>query len=234
MENYLIGLVGILVSVWLFALGYRRTIGAKRERIRSANDSIVRILLRRVSSENYTPRAADIQRLVDSKARQLKVRPDELLPRDCLLNDVFVQITETEFLPKEKRSEILARLEGVQEEQPAEPGLQDADLFGEEPSLRRRQRVTNMLALAMGVITSVVGALTVSLPEVFTAGDGLGETLPLFLSVTAAGFITILFVLVYYRFRRQQEASDKATVTRSSLELERERWPRARESRSVG
>ena len=96
MENYLIGLVGILVSVWLFALGYRRTIGAKRERIRSANDSIVRILLRRVSSENYTPRAADIQRFVGSKARQFKVRPDELLPRDCLLNDVFVQITETE------------------------------------------------------------------------------------------------------------------------------------------
>lgn len=222
MENYLMGLLGILVSVGLFALGYHRTVGAKRERVRLANDSIVRILLRQVSSENYTPQSADIQRLVDSKARQFRVRPDELLPRDCLLNDVFVQITETEFLPQEKRSEILVRLEGAEEERSAEPGLRGADRFAEGPSLRRRQRETDVLAVAMGVLASLVGALSVSLPKIFTTIDGVGKTLPLFLSVTAAGLITILLLLVYYRLRRQQETSDRGTVTRSAFELERD------------
>ena len=62
MSEYLLGIAGIAISVGLFFVGYRQTIGAKKERIRSANDETEKILVRRIVLEEYTPRVEDIAR----------------------------------------------------------------------------------------------------------------------------------------------------------------------------
>ena len=40
MGNYALGSLGIIVSIILFLIGYRQTVGAKKERISSANTEI--------------------------------------------------------------------------------------------------------------------------------------------------------------------------------------------------
>ena len=53
MEGYLQTGVGILVSLILFVIGYRQTIGAKKERSKNANISIIRTIMRRMVLEDY-------------------------------------------------------------------------------------------------------------------------------------------------------------------------------------
>ncbi|WP_076915310.1 MULTISPECIES: hypothetical protein [unclassified Pseudoalteromonas] len=52
MEGYLQTGVGILVSLILFVIGYRQTIGAKKERSKNANISIIRTIMRRMVLED--------------------------------------------------------------------------------------------------------------------------------------------------------------------------------------
>ena len=79
MENYIFGTLGILVSVTLFLIGYCQTIGAKKERNRSANIDIEKILVRRIILETYEPSLDDLSRLIEGKARDFRVRSRELM-----------------------------------------------------------------------------------------------------------------------------------------------------------
>ena len=101
MGEYILGIAGIAVSVGLFFLGYRQTIGARKERTRSANEEIEKILVRRIVLEEYAPRVEDIARLIDGKARDFHVRPMDLLSEGQLLNNIFTRVVETDFIPRE-------------------------------------------------------------------------------------------------------------------------------------
>jgi hypothetical protein len=68
MEGYLQTGLGILVSLILFVIGYRQTIGAKKERTKNANSSITRVIMRRMVLEDYSPVYKDITRVIEGKA----------------------------------------------------------------------------------------------------------------------------------------------------------------------
>ena len=52
MSDYFLGVLGIVISVGLFFLGYRQTVGAKKERIINANGEVEKILVRRVAGHS--------------------------------------------------------------------------------------------------------------------------------------------------------------------------------------
>jgi len=79
MENYILGIGGIVVSIVLFLIGYRQTVGAKKERIKLANEDIEKILVRRIVQESITPSVVDLSRLLEGKARDFRVRVGDLL-----------------------------------------------------------------------------------------------------------------------------------------------------------
>lgn len=63
MEEYILSISGIIVSIILYLLGYRQTIGAKKERIRTVNKEVEKVLIRRIVNESYQLSLADIMRL---------------------------------------------------------------------------------------------------------------------------------------------------------------------------
>jgi len=68
-SDSLLGILGIAVSVVLFLIGYRQTVGAKKERVAAADSEIEKILVRRIVLEGYVLKTADIERLAEGKAR---------------------------------------------------------------------------------------------------------------------------------------------------------------------
>ncbi len=89
MDDYVLGIAGIALSVLFFVAGYRQTIGAKKERANSANADVEKILVRRIFLESYTPRLGDISRLLEGKARDFRVRTEDLHTLSQVLNSIF-------------------------------------------------------------------------------------------------------------------------------------------------
>src|SRR5262245_10846194 len=109
-DQTLLGLMGIAVSVILFVIGYRQTIGAKNERIASANKEIERILIRRIVLESYLPTREDVSRLLAGKARDFRVGEDDLSSVSELYTAIFTRIFESDLIPSAQRDEILMRI----------------------------------------------------------------------------------------------------------------------------
>ncbi|HLE35776.1 MAG TPA: hypothetical protein VI699_01375 [Candidatus Acidoferrales bacterium] len=225
MENVLTigdywGVVGILVSVGLFLVGYRQTIGAKKERVNSANSEVEKILVRRIVLESYTPPLADVSRLLEGKARDFRVRASDLLSEEQLLTSIFTRILESDFLPQDKRDEILRRLNPVMAEAEGEPPPEQA-LVG-IPSSRERFRTRTAALAAMGLAASVVGALIAALPSAAGLDSDLAKLLPVMVATLAASFTVIAVVGSFLRLRESQEETSKADAISRYVGFERE------------
>ncbi|HEY2846801.1 MAG TPA: hypothetical protein VGI80_03225, partial [Pyrinomonadaceae bacterium] len=110
MEAYLLTGAGIIVSVALFLLGYRQTIGAKKERIGAANANLKRILMRRIVQEEYRPDPNDIELLIGGVAREYRIGEGDTLSPEDLLGSIYTDIAASDLIQAEQRNEILRRV----------------------------------------------------------------------------------------------------------------------------
>jgi hypothetical protein len=110
MEAYVQTAIGIVVSVGLFLIGYRQTIGARKERAKNANQSVHRAVLRRMVLEDYTPGYEDLTRLLEGKAREFQVPVNDLLSEDQMLNSLYTEVFDSDLISPNQRQEIEGRL----------------------------------------------------------------------------------------------------------------------------
>ena len=111
MEDYVSTGIGVVVSIALFFLGYRQTIGAKRERVKSANQVILRSILRRIVLEEYTPSLNDLSRFIAGKAREFNVSPGDVYSEEQILTSLFSEVFDSDLIPSTQRTEIENRIE---------------------------------------------------------------------------------------------------------------------------
>jgi len=216
MENYALGLAGILVSIFLFWLGYRQTIGAKKERVRSANAELEHVLVRRVVLESFLPGEQDLSRLLEGKALEHGVRPEDLMSESQLLAGLFTRIVETDFISQKQRQAVVERLmplitkiERAPEEEP-EP-IRDSS------RLRQSSIITVLLAS-----TALLSA-TISL---FSASS-TSDTMPreAILGALAAAGVTLAAtgtIVIVRRYRDTQPEPSKAEAYRQYVGFEQE------------
>ena len=167
MLESVLGAAGILVSILLFLVGYRQTVGAKRERIRSANADVEKIVVRRVVLEGYTPSRSDVARLLQGKARDFRVSDDELLSEAQVLNTVYTRIVESDLIPTDQREDILKRILPALTESEASPI--DEDTARAAP-VARMLRTSTVLLGAMAAAASVVGGIVSVFPDISKIG----------------------------------------------------------------
>ena len=156
MDGYLQAGLGILVSLILFLIGYRQTIGAKKERVKNANHSIHRSIMRRMVLENYAPLYIDISRLIEGKAREFFVSPNTLLSEEQVLNSLYTEVFDSDLISPSQRVEIEQRLNRCLEKIEEEPLKPSFEQFQQLKSEKSKMR--DSLA-AMVLSTSVLGAL---------------------------------------------------------------------------
>ena len=73
-SSLFLGLFGIVVNIITFIFSYNKTIGARNERAKTANNDIIKILKRNLIMERRVPKFEEINRLISSKIIEYKVR----------------------------------------------------------------------------------------------------------------------------------------------------------------
>lgn len=211
-------LVGIAASVFLFLLSYRQTIGAKKERVRIANNEIQQTIVKRIILESYTPNVADLSRLIDGKARDYRVKANDLMSITQILNTVFTRIIESDLIASDQREKILERLNPIivtVEESP----IKEAEIIEIKPTIElTSQRM--LPPLIIGIIASTIGALLSILPY------SQEETLQLLsneiIIVFALSISIIALISIMFKIKESQEETNKSSILENSLEFENE------------
>jgi hypothetical protein len=191
--------LGIAVSVLLFLVGYRQTIGAKKERVRAGNIQLRRTILRRLVLEDYEPVRDDVARLIAGKARDLGLAAEDLLAPEDLLTEAYAEVFESDLIESAKRSLIEQRLaNSLKTQRPSADQLErEVDSSG---SIAR----ANRLLLPMAVATAAFGTLVSVLPQA-TAGALLDSQT---LQVAALGFLASIGAMAaYFVIRRQRDVT---------------------------
>lgn len=214
----LLSVLGIVVSFVLFLVGYRQTVGAKKERIAACSAEIEKILLRRIVLEGYSPNRVDVERLMDGKARDFRVSSDDLLSLGQLLNTLYTRIVESDLIPAEERRVMVERITPALAESEAKP-VEAAMLEASE--VRRTQSARARAVSVMAVLASVLGGLITALPDLAnfdTAQPGLFKT---FVATAFASLGVIALFLVAYSLRTsQQDVSTKGNELAQYLRFE--------------
>ncbi len=211
--SIILAVLGTIVSIALFLFGLRQTVGARKERIRSSNEEIEKVLVRRIVLEGFTPASDEIGRLIYTKARDFGVRTTDLLSETQLINNIFTRILESDFIPPEQRQTILDRV--VQLFDSIEVASMEENLEFEDSSQKTFGNFTISMTVAMAVSASIAGASLTILPEIQDLVNDKGallDALPLAVATVVGSLVMISFiVIVYSSLERQQENSNRGS-----------------------
>lgn len=155
MDGYIQTGLGILVSLVLFIIGYRQTIGAKKERAKNANQSIHRAILRRMVLEEYAPTYTDITKLIEGKAREFQVSINDLRTEGQIINSLFTEVFDSDLISPTQRIEIEKRLGGSLEKAEKESNKPS---YAEYQQIKIERKKTKDNLTAMVVSASLLGA----------------------------------------------------------------------------
>lgn len=202
---------GIAVSIVTFFIGYRSTIGARKERVRSGKDEVEKILVRRIVLEHFEPTPDEISRIIDTKARDFRIRSTDLLSKEQLLDNIYTRIVESDFIPPKQREEILESLNRTIDK--IHPTLSHEQSLEEAVAETSTARMTSNAVMVMAASATIAGMLFSVLPNFPRGLDNLTEMWPLLLSTAAISLTLIVFMSVAYKFReRQQEEPSKPRI----------------------
>jgi hypothetical protein len=204
MNIYYQTFLGVGVSLGLFLIGYRQTIGARKERARSTNAEIEKILLRRVVLESWLPDQASVTRLIEGKARDYRVSTDSILSSDEALDTIFTRIIESDFITPDQRREILARLAPLLEK-PKHTEIKQ--IISYEAAQKRTEKSWESLIL-LGLATSFLGAIAAFLFKYYRS-DGEATTRfsgPVF-TVFLLSLVAAMSASLFIRLRDSQSGS---------------------------
>jgi hypothetical protein len=216
-ETYALTILSIFVSVGLFLIGYRQTVGARKERIRSANSDLEKILLKRVVLESYQPNTEDLSHLINGKAHEHRVKSTDLLSEVQLLESVFARIAESDFITADQRNEIIKRLNPILVKAEESPLEERIPLEGSP--LKGRQYYRMYMPWLMAVFASFIGVLVVLIPEV---ARGSKFSTVYILGGFAVSLGMSVFIILAYRFRESTEEVSGTSVVQSAINYEKE------------
>jgi len=209
MEQYIQTALGILVSVLLFIVGYRQTIGARKERVRACNEKIIETILRRLILEKYTPKKEDIKKLIEGKARDYKVKQKDLLSEDQILNTLYTRIFENDLISQEQRDNNIERLSALFIIDKKEV-KQDLEVSLE--TIYRKKKFVNLLSLIMAIVSSIIGVFVVSLYQLSDLKSFMNSGI----LITMLGSILAIFaVYSFLRLKDNQESSEEIDLPKN-------------------
>ncbi|MDX6580995.1 MAG: hypothetical protein QOI10_179 [Solirubrobacterales bacterium] len=204
--------LGVALSLLLFAISYRQTIGARKERARSANTDMERVLRKRLLLEGSTPSVTGLSRFIEGTARTYRVRVGDLFAEEDLLSVLFARVLDDDLLSADKRSGALAAIEKL---------VGEVERADEEPARMPSEGVRIRWVAVMGVTTAFAGSLAAIAP---LAGDSSDGSRSVFFATLAASVALIATVATVLRFRDRLEtgASDFSSPLQEAARLEQD------------
>jgi len=224
MENYLLSFFGIAVSIILFLIGYRQTIGAKKERVNTANSEIEKVMIRRIVLEKYSPKLIDISRLIEGKARDFRVKVGDLFSETQIMNCVYTRIVETDLIMHDQREEMISRIVPVLEEAEGTP-LKEQTVVEISSGGSRKSRNQWYFSMIMGIFASILGTLVAIIPKIGTIEMDIQTLSPIIIATASASLAIIISLYIFYRFKESQQEvniSSKSEAMEQAINFERD------------
>jgi len=220
--------VGIVLSLVIFSVTYRQTIGASKERAQNANLEIDNILLKRSILDGISLTRPMIDTVIEGKAISHRVRVTDLHSAEEALTVLYTATLESDFVPPEKRTAILESIGAVLSTHERATGKEaDAAVIAAEKVAVRR-RSTEWVSILIAVIASAVGGISVIVPDLLKASDQFftgasRQQLYTAFLVGAASLALLSITLGFLRLREtQQETSQEPTSSPSGAFVERQ------------
>jgi len=211
MEQYIQTALGIFVSLFLFILGYRQTIGARKERVKACNEKLIETILRRIILEKYTPKKDDIRRLIEGKARDYKVKHKDLLSEDQILNTIYTRIFENDLISQDQRDENIERLSALFIVDKKQIN-QDLDISFLNDKEKTRRKFINIVTFLLAIISTTIGVFIVSFDSISSFDKVLNSNI----LYTILGSLTaIIAVYTFLRVKDYQESSEDVELPRN-------------------
>lgn len=224
MDNYLLSFLGIAISIILFFIGYQQTLGAKKERIKSANSEVEKIMIRRIVLESYTPKLIDISRIIEGKARDLRVKIGDLFSESQMLNCIYTRILETDLIAHDQRAEILSRIVPILDEAESAP-IQEQKIVEESNEVRRKKVYQVAVPLTMGILASLIGGFVTVIPKIGSIDIDVQSLLSILLATASVSLALIISFYTFYRFKESQQEvaiSGSSRVLEKAISFERD------------
>lgn len=206
-----LGALGVVLTVVFFAIGYRQTIGARKERARAANKGITDAFLRRIALDpEFIMDRTAIEKLLGGWAIDSRIRSIDMMSASDLEKVVLSRVIESDYIVANQRQEIIQRLERC---------FQHTDQK-EKPSKIAPARFRIRPETTLGAISAIAG-LGVSLTVIPIFAKNTAETLSdssLFFEVAGATVSVAVTALVLTLYTRARD-SLKSTSDLSSERL---------------
>jgi len=185
----LIGLVGILITLLVFMISYRRTIGARKERIKSANRETVTILARTIANSQIGVDEQMVQGVIRSKAREHNVSVGDLNNLFIILEDVMTKYIENEFISEDVKNTLVEKVKKLLAEK-KEPETR-IDVISDLSKDRLRILMSTFSAM-IAMVTVLVVAFGVIKPEF-----SLKTKFPISLLLTMSASIAVATLMAF-------------------------------------
>jgi len=213
-----LGVLGVFLTILFFAVGYRQTIGARKERAKAANRQIVEALFRRlVLDDSFPIDKSGVFKVLLGTALTASVRTDDIHSVFELEAVLCAKAMESDYMDDAKRVEVMERLAKC---------FADAEdsLPSSVPS--RRKGVPPDVWLALGSALTAMVAILASIPLLDSPALNM-ETIPEPVMGLFVGGLVVLVALTasaltaFTRLRDVTRRTSLANISTTSMALER-------------
>jgi hypothetical protein len=105
------GLLGVVLTIVFFVIGYRQTIGARKERAGAANREIIETLLRRFTLDaDFVLQFDEIERFVVGKALDSRVKRSDVYLMDDIFPLLYSRVVSSDYVAGKKRKIVLEKI----------------------------------------------------------------------------------------------------------------------------
>lgn len=225
MQDYILTGLGISVSLIIYLLTYKQTIGVKQEKIKTANDDISKILIRRIINEDFEFSLWDIEWLIEGKALDIGLNREDLYPPSKVLNSIFTKIVETDFLSKDLRNKVMLKIVSLQKEYiEVEIKRDESEVIN--ISTESKNPGFKILSYILPIVASVLGAVVVSIMFTLTRDlnfrdnlDVLGTTISI--SAVALSMLTLIRAYKNPISKNDISLNNSAQIIEKNLKFEK-------------
>lgn len=164
-----VNVLGLVLTILFFVIGYRQTIGARKERARAANKRIVDVLFRRLThEESFGLSATIVEKVLDGWALDARIRSSDMLSPEEIEALLLARVLDNDYVAAEQRKSIVGRIQGIFKEEPTISLSPD-----ESAGLAKRQVERGILAIGSGIAAM---AISLGTATIFTDATIFKET----------------------------------------------------------
>ena len=152
----------IAISLITFVFTYNKTIGARKERERTAYKEIVSIMAKLIAHEQINPNLDVILGLIRSKSREYDANLDiSYIP--AIFEDINTKFIENEFISQDIKKNLIEKVQLIQKEIFDVKEAKEATLNIKESTVSLKDKYSIILSTFFALFSLLAGILTVGI-----------------------------------------------------------------------